>query len=131
MKKPRSAAKRSATEVDKYIGERLRAGRNAADLSQAELGDKLGVSFQQIQKYEKGTNRVSCGALVLMGAALNVPVGWFFEGCPGVKSVDRRDSTAMSVTEFFQEPGARALATDFVRLDPKHRAVVRQLAGSL
>lgn len=129
MKK--QSPKRQATEVDKYVGERIRAGRHAAGISQSDLGKAAGVAFQQIQKYEKGSNRVSCGVLVLIANAINVDVVWFFEGCPGLKKVVAKGSTAVMVTDFFQEPGAAALAADFVRLDAKQRSAVRQLAGSL
>jgi transcriptional regulator with XRE-family HTH domain len=128
----KTIVKRGATAVDKYVGARIRAGRLAADLSQAQLGNALGITFQQIQKYEKGTNRISCGMIVLAASALNVEIGWMFEGCPGITSKwNGKDSAATSVTQFFQQPGAAELAVDFVRLAPKARAVVRQLAGSL
>lgn len=66
--------------MDALIGERLRARRIAIDMSQQEVGDRLGVSFQQIQKYEKGTNRISASKLHLLCMILNVPVGYFFRG---------------------------------------------------
>jgi transcriptional regulator with XRE-family HTH domain len=122
---------RSASPIDKYIGERLRAGRNAANLSQTELGATLSISFQQVQKYERGVNRISCSALVQMAAALKLEVGWFFEGCPGLLHVSKNNSAALSVTQFFQEPGAASLAEHFVRLEPKYRHIIRQLASSL
>jgi transcriptional regulator with XRE-family HTH domain len=122
---------RSINSVDKYIGERVRAGRNAANLSQTELGAALNISFQQIQKYERGVNRVTCSKLVQIAAALRLDVGWFFEGCPGLLHVSKNNSAALSVTQFFQELGAAFLAEHFVRLEPKYRHIVRQLASSL
>jgi transcriptional regulator with XRE-family HTH domain len=73
------ATVRSATEVDTAIGNRIRRERRAANLTQTELADILGVTFQQIQKYEKGRNRVAASRLVQIADALNVPVLTFFE----------------------------------------------------
>jgi transcriptional regulator with XRE-family HTH domain len=70
---------RTIRYVDSWVGARLQLRRREFGLSQNELGEKLGVSFQQIQKYEKGSNRVSAGALYEISKALNVPVGYFFE----------------------------------------------------
>lgn len=61
--------------VDVHVGERIRALRHVLQISQAELGDRIGVSFQQIQKYERGTNRVSASTLVHIAKALRVEPG--------------------------------------------------------
>lgn len=65
---------RQASQIDTDFGLRLRAARIAAGMSQATLGEAIGVSFQQIQKYEKGVNRASVSAITIMAAALRVPV---------------------------------------------------------
>jgi transcriptional regulator with XRE-family HTH domain len=65
---------RSATTVDAYVGEKIRGYRNQLGISQAELGDKLGVSFQQIQKYEKGVNRVTGARLQQIAETFNCVV---------------------------------------------------------
>jgi len=65
--------------VDVHVGERVRARRLLAGLSQDAFAQKLGVTFQQIQKYEKGTNRISASRLYKIAAILNVPVDYFFE----------------------------------------------------
>jgi DNA-binding XRE family transcriptional regulator len=70
---------RAATAVDTYIGEQMRNGRIAMGLSQEALGDKLGVSFQQVQKYEKGVNRVSAARLFEICKALKIPLASMFE----------------------------------------------------
>lgn len=127
MKKPINL-KRRANEIDKHIGERVRAARNAAGLSQEKLGERLGITFQQIQKYEKGVNRVSCGAIVLIAAALDTTVQWFFDDAPGLA---KGSGTVAGMSRFFSTDGAAKLATDFVRLPPAHRAAVRSLASSL
>jgi response regulator RpfG family c-di-GMP phosphodiesterase len=70
------------TNVDHYVGERVRTQRNILKLTQTELGDMLNVSFQQVQKYENGTNRISVGKLYQIAKALDVPLSFFFEGLP-------------------------------------------------
>lgn len=62
------------------MGDRLRARRQALGLSQRKMGEILGVSFQQVQKYERGTNRIAVTTLVRAAAALNAPMSFFFEG---------------------------------------------------
>jgi transcriptional regulator with XRE-family HTH domain len=71
---------RSANAVDRRIGQRLRARRLETGLSQEQLADLLGVTFQQIQKYEKGINRIAASRLFELSAALDVTVAYFFDG---------------------------------------------------
>jgi transcriptional regulator with XRE-family HTH domain len=66
-------------DVDASVGRRLRLRRNELGLSMAALGEKTGVTYQQIQKYESGTNRISAGVLYVMSKELGVPVTYFFE----------------------------------------------------
>lgn len=73
-------ATKSATEVDKQVGARIRARREAMKVSQEKLGEALGITFQQIQKYEKGTNRVGASRLAQIAKTLDVPVSYFFDG---------------------------------------------------
>lgn len=68
--------------VDAHVGKRIRLRRNVLRLSQEKLGEQLGVTFQQIQKYEKGINRVGASRLQALSEALNVPIPYFFEGLP-------------------------------------------------
>jgi transcriptional regulator with XRE-family HTH domain len=84
----KSTAK-STTSHDVEVGQRIRARRMAKGMSQTELGNLLGVTFQQVQKYEKGVNRVGAGRLVRVGEALDVPVAFFF-GETDSGSVDTR-----------------------------------------
>jgi transcriptional regulator with XRE-family HTH domain len=80
MKKAKKkVSPRAVTAVDAYIGARMRDGRIALGLSQDELGEKLSVSFQQVQKYEKGTNRVSAARLFDICEALDVSLASMFE----------------------------------------------------
>src|SRR2546429_9780272 len=80
---------KSTTSHDIEVGQRIRVRRMAQGMSQTELGNLLGVTFQQVQKYEKGVNRVGAGRLVRIGEALDVPVSFFFWG-KDASSVDTR-----------------------------------------
>ena len=80
---------KSTTSDDVEVGQRIRARRMAKGMSQTDLGDLLGVTFQQVQKYEKGVNRVGAGRLVRVADALDVPVSFFF-GATDVGSADTR-----------------------------------------
>jgi transcriptional regulator with XRE-family HTH domain len=74
---------KSTTSHDIEVGQRIRARRMAQGMSQTDLGNLLGVTFQQVQKYEKGVNRVGAGRLVRVGEALDVPVSFFFGATDG------------------------------------------------
>ncbi len=66
--------------IDIHVGKRLRARRIFLGMSQDDLAKKVGITFQQLQKYERGTNRVSASRLYLLSRVLDVPVDFFFEG---------------------------------------------------
>lgn len=66
--------------VDLFVGNRLRQARTLRGLTQEQLGARVGIAFQQVQKYERGSNRISAGRLFEMAQALGVPVTYFFEG---------------------------------------------------
>ncbi len=68
--------------VDEHVGTRIRVRRMLLGMSQEKLGEGLGLTFQQIQKYENGVNRVSAGRLFQLSKILNVPVPYFFDNVP-------------------------------------------------
>jgi transcriptional regulator with XRE-family HTH domain len=74
------AAKQMSDEIDFHLGKRMRRRRRLLGLTQQQLANACGVRFQQIQKYECGANRVSAGRLWRIAGALDVPVGYFFDG---------------------------------------------------
>ena len=76
------ANKKSTDSVDRYVGARIRMRRLMLKFSQTQLGDALGVSFQQVQKYENGSNRVGASRLQHIASILQVPVSFFFEEAP-------------------------------------------------
>ena len=81
MKAPQPAKRGEGIDpVDEAVGEAIRNRRALLGMSQEKLADKIGRTFQQIQKYERGTNRVAASTLYYIGLALDVPVSFFFEG---------------------------------------------------
>jgi transcriptional regulator with XRE-family HTH domain len=118
--------------IDSYVGKRLRMRRLMLDMTQQNLAAALGLTFQQVQKYEKGTNRVSASRLQQLGLILQVPAPFFFEGAPG--GVSDAETTPSYVDDFLATPDGLALAEAFMRIpDPKLRhaiaALVRQIAA--
>ena len=85
--------------IDVIVGKRIRLRRLQLSLSQTDLGQKLGVAFQQVQKYEKGTNRVSCSRLYDISQILDVPVTYFFSA-----SGDTSTGIEVAVAEQFDVP---------------------------
>lgn len=79
--------KKKPNPIDIHVGSRVRLRRNMLGMSQEKLGESLGITFQQIQKYEKGTNRVGASRLQAISTILNVPVSFFFEDAPGTSPV--------------------------------------------
>src|SRR5688572_17234641 len=78
----RYMAKKAPNPIDKHVGSRVRMRRMMLSMSQEKLGDALGLTFQQVQKYEKGTNRIGASRLQQISQILQVPVSFFFEGAP-------------------------------------------------
>jgi transcriptional regulator with XRE-family HTH domain len=123
--------------VDKHVGARLRMRRLMLDKSQSELGVALGLTFQQVQKYEKGANRVSASRLQHLANILGVPVSFFFEGAPlGFEPSDRprMDWDMSAVNDFLATTDGLALVKAFASIsDPKIRraivALVEQIGG--
>ena len=76
--------KKAPNPTDKHVGSRVRMRRMMLGVSQEKLGDGLGLTFQQVQKYEKGANRIGASRLQQIAAILQVPVSFFFEGAPAV-----------------------------------------------
>jgi transcriptional regulator with XRE-family HTH domain len=75
-------AKKTPNPIDKHVGSRVRMRRMMLGMSQEKLGDSLGLTFQQVQKYEKGTNRIGASRLQQISNILQVPVSFFFDGAP-------------------------------------------------
>ena len=121
---------RSAGPIDRYFGDRLRARRIMTKMSQEDLGKSLGVSFQQIQKYEKGTNRLSAAMMVRVAEILNVDVGYFYSEIPKTKRSGEMETPAL--TEIAMAAHGRRLIDAFLSLkNDKMRGAVADLAHVL
>jgi transcriptional regulator with XRE-family HTH domain len=133
-------AKKAPNPIDKHVGSRVRMRRMMLGMSQEKLGDALGLTFQQVQKYEKGTNRIGASRLQQISLILQVPVAFFFEGAP-VVSGEFAPPTGMQeapspayVSDFLATSDGLSLTKAFMRIkDAKLRRrivdLVQQIAG--
>ena len=121
----------SASEVDAHVGQRTRYLRETLGISQGTLGRHLGLTFSQVQKYEKGTNRIGAGRLFKIAEFLDVPVQYFFEGlgeggaAPGPRALAERNSELVALNDAFRsitDPDTRrsvvALVSSLAAADP-------------
>ena len=114
-----AVVKRIANPVDKHVGSRIRMRRLMLGMSQEKLGDGLGLTFQQVQKYEKGTNRIGAGRLQHISQLLQVPVPFFFEGAPHLPGQSKGIGEAPSpayVSEFLATSDGLALTKAFMQI---------------
>lgn len=105
---------RRADNRDAEVGRRVRSRRLECRLSQTELADRIGVTFQQVQKYEKGVNRIGAGRLQRISEALEVPISFFFGG--GTPSTQRETAGAESVFGFMQTSGSVRIVKAFHKI---------------
>ena len=115
---PRKAATKDPQPVDAYVGARIRLRRNLAGMSQTQLGGRIGVTFQQVQKYERGANRVGASRLMQICAVLEVTPAWLFEGAPGPQPQSSAAARKIdsAITAFDAEQFAPQLMLTFPRL---------------
>lgn len=125
--------KKKPNPIDVHVGSRVRLRRNMLGLSQEKLGESLGITFQQVQKYEKGTNRVGASRLQAISSILSVPVSFFFEDAPGeVQTGFAEDESTQYVVDFMNSAEGLQLNRAFVRVtDPKVRRKIVDLVKSL
>ena len=104
--------------IDVHVGARLRRRREVMALTQSSLADRLGISFQAVQKYEAGENRVSAATLWRIAEILDVPVGYFFEGLSneGARSAAREERAALRIVKPLTalSPEVREQLTGFI-----------------
>jgi transcriptional regulator with XRE-family HTH domain len=123
VKAPRKSSGRMASKgffnpIDVHVGQRLRNRRTLLGLSQTDLGDAIGLTFQQVQKYERGANRVSGSRLFDLARVLDVPVAWFFEDIPGdvqARSPAKMMGKNLEPLEFEPDQMARRETLELVR----------------
>ncbi len=126
--------KKSTGQIDKEIGSRMRMRRMLIGMSQEKLGDMLGLTFQQVQKYEKGTNRISVGRMIDIAHVLGVDIGFFFEGLTGARKAPGFTEPAQPpfVSDFMATQDGHHLMRAFTRIrNAKTRRAIVQLASSL
>src|SRR6476620_3328183 len=114
-----AAAKKAPNPTDKHVGRRVRMRRMMLAMSQEKLGAALGLTFQQVQKYERGTNRMGASRLQQMSDILQVPVAFFFEGAPNA-SAPHGSGSALSVAQiddFISDSDGLRLIGAFMRID--------------
>jgi len=115
-------AKKAPNPTDKHVGSRVRMRRMMLAMSQEKLGDALGLTFQQVQKYEKGTNRIGASRLQQISHILQVPVSFFFEGAPAAQTAFKSDGMGEApspayVSDFLATSDGLALTKAFMRID--------------
>lgn len=127
--------------IDRHVGSRVRMRRVMLGMSQEKLGEALGLTFQQVQKYEKGTNRIGASRLQQISRTLDVPPAFFFEGAPAVEPRPSEETRAFGVAEepapsyladFLSTAEGLHLNMAFARIqDPKVRKKIIDLVSAL
>jgi transcriptional regulator with XRE-family HTH domain len=122
-----SIVQKSPDPTDQHVGSRARMRRLMLDMSQSALADALGVTFQQVQKYEKGTNRISASRLQQIAEFLQVPVPFFFEGLPNAELKPRvpPDPFQTVLSQFLATSDGLSLIKAFTQI--KSRSIRRAI----
>ena len=102
--------------VDRHVGSRVRMRRIMLGMSQEKLGEGLGLTFQQIQKYEKGTNRIGASRIQQISEILQVPVSFLFEGSPGSSAVFNEAPSPTYIADFLATAEGLALVRAFTNI---------------
>ena len=128
--------KKAPNPIDQHVGSRVRIRRVLTGMSQEKLGEALGLTFQQVQKYEKGTNRIGASRLQHIASILGVTISFFFEGLPSDNNAARAqgmdESDTSHVIEFLSTTEGLQLNKAFARIkDPKVRRRVVDLVSTL
>ncbi len=126
--------RKTPNPVDVHVGARVRMRRMLIGMSQEKLGESLGLTFQQVQKYEKGSNRIGASRLYQIGAVLGVPIEFFFEGLERDPAMDGADPAARFDTELLSSAEGIQLNSAFFAIsDPRLRKrlldLVKAMAG--
>lgn len=124
--------KKQANPIDALVGNRVRLRRMLIGMSQERLGELLGLTFQQVQKYEKGVNRIGAGRLYQMAHILGVPIDYFYEGATEQAGTVNDNVPNPPVMEFLSSGEGLQLSLAFMRIkDGKVRKRVIDLIKSL
>ena len=118
--------------IDVYVGDRVKTLRKGLRISQTRLGDALGMSFQQVQKYENGMNRIGASNLLKISKTLGVDVEFFFEGIEDAVKVDAEPQGEIPDQDPMKAVESMRLVRDFVRIkDDMVRRRIRELFKEL
>lgn len=124
--------KKKPNPIDIHVGGRIRLRRNMLRLSQEKLGEKLGITFQQVQKYEKGANRVGASRLQAISEIMGVHVSFFFEDAPGNTTTKLAEDNDVDYLKFCSSSEGIQLMRAFAKIsDPKVRRKILDLAKAL
>ncbi len=134
-----AGVKKSPNPIDRHVGSRVRLRRMLINMSQEKLGDALNLTFQQVQKYEKGANRIGASRLQEIAKILGAPVEFFFEGAPQQQSASDQQAHGFAepvgasyVTDFLATSEGLQLNKSFQRIrDPKVRRKLVDLVTAL
>jgi transcriptional regulator with XRE-family HTH domain len=118
-----------ATDIDLHLGRRLRRRRRLLGLTQQQLAHRVGVRFQQIQKYECGANRISAARLWQLAEALETPVGYFYDGL--AEALERTEGGGSGTGEVFSRKETLDLIQAYYQLGERPRRRLLDLAKSL
>jgi transcriptional regulator with XRE-family HTH domain len=112
--------KKAPNPIDRHVGSKVRMRRMMLGMSQEKLGDALGLTFQQVQKYEKGSNRIGASRLQQISLILQVPISFFFEGAPpppGDQFGHGEAPSPVYVTDFLATADGLTLVKAFMRIE--------------
>lgn len=119
------------TPIDAHVALRLKAARLSAGLSQEQGAAHIGLTFQQLQKYEKGTNRISAGKLDMLAELYGKPVSWFFDGAPVPGRPNTQPQPRDLVAEMLTAWHGPELMASYLAMKIEHQRAVADLAAGL
>jgi len=136
LKSGKPMTKKIPNPIDKHVGSRVRMRRMMISMSQEKLGENLGITFQQIQKYEKGTNRIGASRMQNISNVLGVPVSFFFDGAPNSGPVGTagfsEEASPAYLSDFLSTSDGIALTRAFLKIpDAKVRRRIVDLVEAL
>ena len=124
--------RRSPSSIDRFVGSRVRLRRTALGVTQERLAQALGITFQQVQKYEKGANRIGAGRLQEIARVLDAPPSFFYEGAPEIVSTGVREPAHTSATSVMLPAEGLQLIKAFMTIrDDRLRSSVLDLVRAL
>lgn len=123
---------RQLGDMDRHVGQRVKLARALAGVTQEKLGEAVGITFQQVQKYEKGVNRIGAGRLQQIADALGTTIDFFFEGGPGQAKTNEQADQSATVMSFLNMSESVRLMRGFMKIgDAESRRLVVELSERL